>query len=56
MARKFDYFGVMVDVSRNSVLKVDTFRWYLPILKKMGYNCVFLLSIYMILKTQNSGF
>ena len=44
MARKFDCFGVMVDVSRNSVLKVDTFRWYLPILKKMGYNCVFLYS------------
>lgn len=44
MARKFNYFGVMVDVSRNSVLKVNTFKWYLPILKKMGYNCVFLYS------------
>ena len=44
MANKFKYFGVMLDVSRNSVIKVETFKWYLPILKKMGYNCVFLYS------------
>ena len=44
MANKFNYFGVMVDVSRNAVMTVDTFKWYLPILKKMGYNCVFLYS------------
>ena len=44
MANKFKYFGVMIDVSRNSVMKVDTLKWYLPILKKMGYNCVFLYS------------
>ena len=44
MANKFKYFGVMVDVSRNAVMTVDTFKWYLPILKKMGYNCVFLYS------------
>ena len=42
MANKFKNFGVMIDVSRNAVIKVDTFKWYLPILKKMGYNCVFL--------------
>ena len=42
MANKFKYFGVMLDVSRNAVMKVDTMKWYLPILKKMGYNCVFL--------------
>ena len=42
MANKFKYFGVMIDVSRNAVMKVDTFKWYLPLLKKMGYNCVFL--------------
>ena len=44
MANKFKYFGVMLDVSRNAVMTVDTLKWYLPILKKMGYNCVFLYS------------
>ena len=44
MANKFKYFGVMLDVSRNAVIKVDTLKWYLPLLKKMGYNCVFLYS------------
>ena len=44
MANKFKYFGVMLDVSRNAVIKVETFKWYLPLLKKMGYNCVFLYS------------
>ena len=38
MANKFKYFGVMLDVSRNAVIKLDTFKWYLPLLKKMGYN------------------
>ena len=42
MANKFKYFGVMLDVSRNAVIKMDMFKWYLPLLKKMGYNCVFL--------------
>ena len=42
MANKFKYFGVMLDVSRNAVMTVDTMKWYLPLLKKMGYNCVFL--------------
>lgn len=42
MANKFKYFGIMLDVSRNAVIKADTLRWFLPILKKMGYNCVFL--------------
>ena len=44
MANKFKYFGVMLDVSRNAVMTVDTMKWYLPLLKKMGYNCVFLYS------------
>ena len=44
MANKFKYFGVMLDVSRNAVMTVDTLKWYLPLLKKMGYNCVFLYS------------
>ena len=42
MANKFKYFGVMLDVSRNAVMKVETMKWYLPLLKKMGYNCLFL--------------
>lgn len=42
MAKKFNNFGVMIDVSRNAVMKVETMKWYLPLLKKMGYNCVFL--------------
>ena len=44
MANKFKYFGVMLDVSRNAVMTVETMKWYLPLLKKMGYNCVFLYS------------
>ncbi len=44
MANKFKYFGIMLDVSRNAVMTVDTMKWYLPLLKKMGYNCVFLYS------------
>ena len=44
MANKFNYFGVMIDVSRNAVINLNTYKWYLPILKKMGYNCVFLYS------------
>ena len=44
MANKFKYFGVMLDVSRNAVINLDTYKWYLPLLKKMGYNCVFLYS------------
>ena len=44
MANKFKYFGVMLDVSRNAVINIDTFKWYLPLLKRMGYNCVFLYS------------
>lgn len=44
MANKFKYFGIMLDVSRNAVMTVDTIKWYLPLLKKMGYNCVFLYS------------
>ena len=44
MANKFKHFGVMLDVSRNAVIKIDTFKWYLPLLKRMGYNCVFLYS------------
>ena len=34
-------FGVMLDLSRNAVMSVDTFKEYLTYLQKMGYNCVY---------------
>ena len=39
---KFESFGVMIDASRNAVMTLDGYKRYLPILKKMGYNTVFL--------------
>lgn len=43
MARKkFDTLGVMVDMSRNSVMTMDTLKRFLPLIKKMGYNCLML--------------
>ncbi len=40
--KDFDTFGVMLDMSRNAVMSMDGLRRYLPLLKKMGYNCVML--------------
>ena len=40
--KKFDTFGVMIDMSRNAVMSMDALKRYLPLLKKMGYNCVML--------------
>ena len=34
--------GVMIDVSRNAVMNLETLKSYFILLKKMGYNCVFL--------------
>ena len=34
--------GVMIDLSRNAVMKIDALKRFLKILKKMGYNTVFL--------------
>ena len=42
MKNKFDYFGVMIDMSRNAVMSMDGLKRFLPLLKKMGYNCVML--------------
>ena len=39
---KFEKFGVMIDMSRNSVMTVDGLKRFMDALKKMGYNCVFL--------------
>ena len=34
--------GVMLDVSRNAVMNMDNLKDFLAVLKKMGYNCMFL--------------
>ena len=34
--------GVMIDMSRNAVMSMDGLKRFLPLLKKMGYNCVML--------------
>ena len=40
--KKFNTFGVMIDMSRNAVMSLDGLKRFLPLLKKMGYNCVML--------------
>ena len=40
--KNFDTFGVMIDMSRNAVMSIDGLKRFLPLLKKMGYNCVML--------------
>ncbi len=39
---KFSKFGVMIDMSRNAVMKPEVLKQYMQMLKKMGYNCVLL--------------
>lgn len=39
---KFDTLGVMLDMSRNAVMRPDSLEKLLPLLKKMGYNLVML--------------
>lgn len=39
---KYDHFGVMIDMSRNSVMSVPALKKYIPLLKKMGYDTVML--------------
>ena len=39
---KFDTLGVMIDMSRNAVMSLSGLKRFLPLLKKMGYNCVML--------------
>lgn len=36
----FNRFGVMLDMSRNAVMKVDELKKFMLIIKKMGYNAV----------------
>ena len=42
MKSKYENFGVMIDMSRNSVMSLDGLKRFLPLLKKMGYNMVML--------------
>lgn len=42
MKRSYDTLGVMIDMSRNAVMSLDGLKRFLPLLKKMGYNCVML--------------
>lgn len=39
---RFDTFGVMLDMSRNSAMKLSTLKEYMLYMKKMGYNALFL--------------
>ena len=41
---KFNHFGVMLDMSRNAVMKVSEIKHFMTIIKKMGYNS---LELYM---------
>ena len=42
MKKQFDTLGVMIDMSRNAVMSVEGLKRFLPLLKKMGYNCAML--------------
>ena len=42
MAKKFQSLGVMMDLSRNAVTNVESVKRFLSIIRKMGYNTVFL--------------
>ena len=42
MKKNFQSFGVMIDMSRNAVMSIAGLERFLPLLKKMGYNCVLL--------------
>lgn len=40
--KKFEKLGVMIDMSRNAVMSMAGLKRFLPLLRKMGYNCVML--------------
>ncbi len=40
--KNFNYFGVMIDCSRNAVPNVAGLKTFLDIISKMGYNCAML--------------
>lgn len=39
---KFKTLGVMIDMSRNAVMNLESLKRFLVLLKKMGYNCAML--------------
>ena len=40
--KKFDTLGLMIDMSRNSVMSMEGLKRFIPMLKKMGYNMLML--------------
>lgn len=42
MKKSFDSLGVMIDMSRNAVMSIEGLEGYMPLLRKMGYNKLFL--------------
>ena len=42
MTKAYNLLGVMLDMSRNAVMSLPALKRYLPIVKKMGYNTVFM--------------
>lgn len=38
----FETLGVMIDLSRNAVMNVESLKRFITVLKKMGYNCAML--------------
>ena len=42
MAKRYDSLGVMIDFSRNGVMTLPSLKRFLTIIKKMGYNTLFL--------------
>lgn len=38
----FDTLGLMIDVSRNAVMSLDAWSKFLPVIREMGYNAIFL--------------
>ncbi|MGM9631937.1 MAG: hypothetical protein ACI3XL_02455 [Eubacteriales bacterium] len=40
--KKFEKFGIMIDMSRNAVMNVPTIKKHLTVINKVGYNCAFL--------------
>lgn len=42
MKKQFETLGVMIDMSRNAVMSVQSLKRFLLLLKKMGYNCAML--------------
>ena len=41
----FKHFGVMLDCSRNAVMKVESVKKYIDILERLGYNTLMLYTV-----------